>query len=130
MENIYKGHFCLCLPKAYNKNENENALIEKGKKDKKRNIEINEIVNSISNNLFHYLQNKVNLIFINSKYANLVPGQGIQEENNDFSDSDDDSESKKRKVKRIPKRKKKSSKNKPIKYFGNSWRQKNDLFEI
>ena len=58
------------------------------------------------------LQNRSNLIFLNSKFGNLTLGQPIQEQNSDISDSDDDSEPKKRKVKRTPKRKKKKNENK------------------
>ena len=118
--NIYNGGQFLPLPDPKACNKNEYALVGRGKKNKKRNEKINEIVNSTFNNLLPNLQNRVNLIFINSQFGSLVPGQASQEENIDFSDSEDDSEPKKRKIKRTPKKKKKSFKNKPTKYYGNS----------
>ena len=117
-QNMYNSPFLpLPDPKTYDKGQY--TVVEKGKKNKKKNQKINEILNSAYNNMLPGLQNRVNLIFINSKFGNLIPGQPIQEENSDFSDSDDDSEPKKRKVKGTPKRKKKKpiNKNKIQKYY-------------
>ena len=118
-QNMYNSPF-LALPDPKNYNKGQYAIVEKGKKNKKKNQKINEILNSAYNNMLPGLQNRVNLIFINSKFGNLIPGQPIQEESSDISDSDDDSEPKKRKVKGTPKRKKKKFDNrkKVRKYYG------------
>ena len=103
-----------------NNNKGQYAIVEKGKKNKKKKHENNEILNSAYNNMLPGFQNRANLIFNNSKFGNLIPGQPIQEETSGISDSDDDSEPKKRKVKRTPKRKKQTIENKKkvLKYYG------------
>ena len=116
----YNSHF-LPLLDSKNYNKNQYTLVEKGKKNKKKSHKLNDILYSTCNNWLPDLQNRVNLIFINSKFDNLIPRQSIQEESMDFSYSDDNSEPKKKKIKRTPKRKKKKTgKNKPKKYYGNS----------
>ena len=118
-QNVYNSPF-LPFTEPQNYNIGQYAKVEKGKKNKKKNQKINEILNSAYNNMLPDLQNRVNLIFINSRFGNLIPGQPIQEESSDISDSDDDSEPKKRKVKGTPKRKKKKydKKKKVQKYYG------------
>ena len=92
------------------------------KKEKKynNNKKINGILNSTFDNMIPSLQSGVNLIFINSKFGNLIPGQSIQEENSDSSSSDEeDSIPKKKKIRGNSKKKKrKNSRNKPQKYYG------------
>lgn len=113
--NVFGAPF-LSLPSPKNYNNN-NQLINsgRGKKNNKKK-KISDIINTAFNNLVPGMQNGINLIFINSKFGNLCPGQSIQEENSDCSDSDDDSSvPKKRKIKVKNKR---NSRNKPQKYFG------------
>ena len=122
---FYGANMCnspfLALPDPKTYNKTQYSLVGKGKKNKKKNQKINDILNSSYNNFLPGLPNRFNLIFINSKFGNLVPGQPIQEENCDFSDSDYDSEPKKKKVKQTPKKKKKNiSINKVKKYYGNN----------
>lgn len=113
--NIFGSNY-LSLPdqNLYNKNQNQLANIGKGKKNMK-NKKLKDILNTAFNNIIPGMQNGFNLIFINSKFGNLCPGQSIQEENSDASDSDDDNVPKKRKIK--PK-KKKNTRNKAQKYLG------------
>ena len=113
--NMFGSNY-LSLPdqNLYNKNQNQLVNIGKGKKNMK-NKKLKDILNTAFNNIIPGMQNGFNLIFINSKFGNLCPGQSIQEENSDFSDSDDDNVPKKRKIKQ---RKKKNTRNKAQKYLG------------
>ena len=113
--NMFGSNY-LSLPdqNLYNKNQNQLVNIGKGKKNMK-NKKLKDILNTAFNNIIPGMQNGFNLIFINSKFGNLCPGQAIQEENSDFSDSDDDNAPKKRKIKQ---RKKKNTRNKAQKYLG------------
>ena len=96
--NIYNSPFLpLPDPKTYNQPKNQIVVSGKGKKYNK-NKKINEILNSTFTNMIPGLQSGVNLIFINSKFGNLMPGQSIQEENSDSSSSDEEDS--------IPKKKK------------------------
>jgi len=72
---------------------------------------MNDMFNSLGN-IVPGMSRGVNLIFINSKFGNLMPGQSIQEESIEFSDSDEDDVPKKKKAKGTPKKKKKKNKNK------------------
>ena len=106
--NIF-GNSILPLPdSSANTNEKKNKLA--GKKGKK-NKEMNDMFNSLGN-IVPGMSRGVNLIFINSKFGNLMPGQSIQEESIEFSDSDEDDVPKKKKAKGTPKKKKKKNKNK------------------
>ena len=106
--NIF-GNSILPLPdSSANTNEKKNKLA--GKKGKK-NKEMNDMFNSLGN-IVPGMSRGVNLIFINSKFGNLMPGQSIQEESIEFSDSDEDEVPKKKKAKGTPKKKKKKNKNK------------------
>ena len=118
-QNVYNSPF-LPFTEPQNYNIGQYAKVEKGKKNKKKNHKINGMPNSAYNNMLPGFQNRANLIFNNSKFGNLIPGQPIQEETSGISDSDDDSEPKKRKVKRTPKRKKQTIENKKkvLKYYG------------
>ena len=113
--NMFGSNY-LSLPdqNLYNKNQNQLVNNGKGKKNMK-NKKLKDILNTAFNNIIPGMQNGFNLIFINSKFGNLCPGQAIQEENSDFSDSDDDNVPKKRKIKQ---RKKKNTRNKAQKYLG------------
>ena len=106
--NIF-GNSILPLPdSSANTNEKKNKLTgKKGKKNKK----MNDMFNSLGN-IVPGMSRGVNLIFINSKFGNLMPGQSIQEESIEFSDSDEDDVPKKKKAKGTPKKKKKKNKNK------------------
>ena len=106
--NIF-GNSILPLPdSSANTNEKKNKLAgKKGKKNKK----MNDMFNSLGN-IVPGMSRGVNLIFINSKFGNLMPGQSIQEESIEFSDSDEDDVPKKKKAKGTPKKKKKKNKNK------------------
>ena len=98
----------LSLPDANTANKKNRATGKKGKKNKK----INEMISNSLNNVVPGLSRGVNLIFINSKFGNLIPGQSIQEENVEFSDSEDENGvGKKKKIKGTPKKKKKKNKN-------------------
>ena len=98
----------LSLPDANTANKKNKATGKKGKKDKK----INEMISNSLNNVVPGLSRGVNLIFINSKFGNLIPGQSIQEESVEFSDSEDENGvGKKKKIKGTPKKKKKKNKN-------------------
>lgn len=113
--NMFGSNY-LSLPdqNLYNKNQNQLMNSGKGKKNMK-NKKLKDILNTAFNNIIPGMQNGFNLIFINSKFGNLCPGQAIQEENSDLSDSDDDNVPKKRKIKQ---RKKKNTRNKAQKYLG------------
>jgi hypothetical protein len=104
-------------PKTYNQPKN---IVVKGGKGKKKNKKIDDILNSAFNSMIPTgYRTGVNLIFINSRFGNLNPGQTIQEENNDLSDSDEDTAPKKRKIKGTPnKKKRKNSRNKHQKFYG------------
>ena len=106
--NIF-GNSILPLPdSSANTNEKKSKLAgKKGKKNKK----MNDMFNSLGN-IVPGMSRGVNLIFINSKFGNLMPGQSIQEESIEFSDSDEDDVPKKKKAKGTPKKKKKKNKNK------------------
>ena len=106
--NIF-GNSILPLPdSSANTNEKKNKLTgKKGKKNKK----MNDMFNSLGN-IVPGMSRGVNLIFINSKFGNLMPGQSIQEESIEFSDTDEDDVPKKKKAKGTPKKKKKKNKNK------------------
>ena len=106
--NIF-GNSILPLPdSSANTNEKKNKLTgKKGKKNKK----MNDMFNSLGN-IVPGMSRGVNLIFINSKFGNLMPGQSIQEESIEFSDSEEDDVPKKKKAKGTPKKKKKKNKNK------------------
>ena len=106
--NIF-GNSILPLPdSSANTNEKKNKLAgKKGKKNKK----MNDMFNSLGN-IVPGMSRGVNLIFINSKFGNLMPGQSIQEESIEFSDTDEDDVPKKKKAKGTPKKKKKKNKNK------------------
>ena len=98
----------LSLPDANTANKKNKATGKKGKKNKK----INEMISNSLNNVVPGLSRGVNLIFINSKFGNLIPGQSIQEESVEFSDSEDENGvGKKKKIKGTPKKKKKKNKN-------------------
>ena len=113
--NMFGSNY-LSLPdqNLYNKNQNQLVNNGKGKKNMK-NKKLKDILNTAFNNIIPGMQNGFNLIFINSKFGNLCPGQAIQEENSDLSDSDDDNVPKKRKIKQ---KKKKNTRNKAQKYLG------------
>ena len=113
--NMFGSNY-LSLPdqNLYNKNLNQLMNNGKGKKNAK-NKKLKDILNTAFNNIIPGMQNGFNLIFINSKFGNLCPGQAIQEENSDFSDSDDDNVPKKRKIKQ---KKRKNTRNKAQKYLG------------
>ena len=113
--NMFGSNY-LSLPdqNLYNKNQNQLVNNGKGKKNMK-NKKLKDILNTAFNNIIPGMQNGFNLIFINSKFGNLCPGQAIQEENSDLSDSDDDNVPKKRKIKQ---KKKKNTRNKSQKYLG------------
>lgn len=113
--NMFGSNY-LSLPdqNLYNKNQNQLMNSGKGKKNMK-NKKLKDILNTAFNNIIPGMQNGFNLIFINSKFGNLCPGQAIQEENSDLSDSDDDNVPKKKKIKQ---RKKKNTRNKAQKYLG------------
>jgi hypothetical protein len=99
----------LPLPDANTANKKNKATAKKGKKNKK----INDMISNSLNNVVPGLSRGVNLIFINSKFGNLIPGQSIQEESVEFSDSEDENGvGKKKKIKGTPKKKKKKNKNK------------------
>ena len=119
--NMFGSNY-LSLPdqNLYNKNLNQLMNNGKGKKNAK-NKKLKDILNTAFNNIIPGMQNGFNLIFINSKFGNLCPGQAIQEENSDFSDSDDDNVPKKRKIKQ---KKRKNTRNKAQKYLG---RNKNNV---
>ena len=99
----------LPLPDPNTTNKKTKATGKKGKKSK----EINEMISNSLNNVVPGLSRGVNLIFINSKFGNLIPGQSIQEESVEYSDSEDENGmGKKKKIKGTPKKKKKKNKNK------------------
>ena len=102
--NIF-GNSILPLPDANTDNKKNKAANKKGKKNKN----INEMINNYLGNIVPGISRGVNLIFINSKFGNLIPGQSIQEERIEFSDTDDENGAgKKRKIKGTPKKKKKN----------------------
>ena len=102
--NIF-GNSILPLPDANTDNKKNKAANKKGKKNKN----INEMINNYLGNIVPGISRGVNLIFINSKFGNLIPGQSIQEERIEFSDTDDENGTgKKRKIKGTPKKKKKN----------------------
>ena len=108
------GSAILPLPCNTNVNPNSDTNDKKNKisgKKGKKNKNINEVISSTLSNYVPGMSRGVNLIFINSKFGNLIPGQSIQEESFEFSESDDDVP-KKKKVKGTPKKKKKKNKNK------------------
>ncbi len=119
-QSMYNSPF-LALPDAKDHSRTQNIVVKngRGKKNAKKSSNINGILNSALNNIFPGMPNRLNLIFINSKFGNLVSDQSIEEENDDFSDSDDkDSVPKKRKAKGTPKKKKKKYNKKNVqKYF-------------
>lgn len=117
-QNMYNSPF-LALPEAKENNKIQNIKSGKGKKNLKKNYNMNNILNSALNSIIPGFPNRLNLIFINSKFGNLMNDQPIQEEYDDFSDSDDeDSIPKKRKVKGSSKKKKKKNNKKKVqKYF-------------
>jgi len=99
------GNPILSLPDANTDNKKNKAANKKGKKNKK----INDMINNSLSNIVPGISRGVNLIFINSKFGNLIPGQSIQEESIEFSDTDDENGTgKKRKIKGTPKKKKKN----------------------
>ena len=99
------GNPILSLPDANTDNKKNKAANKKGKKNKK----INDMINNSLGNIVPGISRGVNLIFINSKFGNLMPGQSIQEESVEFSDSDDENGMpKKKKIKGTPKKKKKN----------------------
>ena len=105
------------LPLPCNTNVNPNSDTNDKKKNingknGKKNKNINEVINSTLSNYVPGMSRGVNLIFINSKFGNLIPGQSIQEESFELSESDDDNVPKKKKIKGTPKKKKKKNKNK------------------
>ena len=103
------GNTMLPLPEANNCNKKNKAAAKKGKKNKK----INDMITNTIGNIVPGMPRGVNLIFINSKFGNLMPGQSIQEESNEISDSEDENGvPKKKKAKGTPKKKKKKKKNK------------------
>ena len=103
------GNPVLSLPDANANNQKNKATGKKAKKNKK----INDMISNSLNNVVPGLSRGVNLIFINSKFGNLIPGQSILEESVEFSDSDEeDGVPKKKKIKGTPKKKKKKNKNK------------------
>ena len=100
--NIF-GNSILPLPDANTDNKKNKAANKKGKKNKN----INEMINNYLGNIVPGISRGVNLIFINSKFGNLIPGQSIREESIEFSDTDDENGTgKKRKIKGTPKKKK------------------------
>ena len=102
--NIF-GNSILPLPDANTDNKKNKAANKKGKKNKN----INEMINNYLGNIVPGISRGVNLIFINSKFGNLIPGQSIREESIEFSDTDDENGTgKKRKIKGTPKKKKKN----------------------
>ena len=99
------GNPILSLPDANTDNKKNKAANKKGKKNKK----INDMINNSLSNIVPGISRGVNLIFINSKFGNLMPAQSIQEESVEFSDSDDENGMpKKKKIKGTPKKKKKN----------------------
>ena len=111
--NIF-GNPILPLPCNNNDNPNSNTNDKKNKingKKGKKNKNINEVISSTLGNYIPGMSRGVNLIFINSKFGNLIPGQSIQEESFEISESDDDNVPKKKKIKGTPKKKKKKNKN-------------------
>ena len=99
------GNPILSLPDANTDNKKNKAANKKGKKNKK----INDMINNSLSNIVPGISRGVNLIFINSKFGNLMPAQSIQEERVEFSDSDDENGMpKKKKIKGTPKKKKKN----------------------
>ena len=99
------GNPILSLPDANTDNKKNKVANKKGKKNKK----INDMINNSLGNIVPGISRGVNLIFINSKFGNLMPGQSIQEESVEFSDSDDENGMpKKKKIKGTPKKKKKN----------------------
>ena len=80
------GNPILSLPDANTDNKKNKAANKKGKKNKK----INDMINNSLSNIVPGISRGVNLIFINSKFGNLMPAQSIQEERVEFSDSDDE----------------------------------------
>ena len=106
------GNAILPLPDPNDNNKKDKATDKKAKKNKK----INDIINNSLNNVVPGLSRGVNLIFINSKFGNLIPGQSTLEESFEFSESDDENGvPKKKKIKGTPKKKKKKNKNQPQK---------------
>lgn len=103
------GSAVLSLPDPNTYDKKNKATGKKGKKNKK----INEMINNTLGNIVPGMPRGVNLIFINSKFGNLIPGQSIQEESTEISESEEESgEPKKKKIKGTPKKKKKKNKNK------------------
>ena len=100
------GNPILSLPDANTDNKKNKVANKKGKK---KNKKINDMINNSLSNIVPGISRGVNLIFINSKFGNLMPGQSIQEESVEFSDSDDENGMpKKKKIKGTPKKKKKN----------------------
>ena len=100
------GNPILSLPDANTDNKKNKVANKKGKK---KNKKINDMINNSLSNIVPGTSRGVNLIFINSKFGNLMPAQSIQEESVEFSDSDDENGMpKKKKIKGTPKKKKKN----------------------
>ena len=70
------GNPILSLPDANTDNKKNKAANKKGKKNKK----INDMINNSLSNIVPGISRGVNLIFINSKFGNLMPAQSIQSE--------------------------------------------------